>query len=148
MAAAPRQINLDTSSEVLLQQTLDECEEIATRLRDLLRLADALIGVLPADKRVSYAQKAGRFRATARPMRGDSINDNILEIVRQSERVTANEVCNRLLNKGIPVDQKQVNNSLDYLVRREQLQRIGPGRYRIPEYGVGIIGDPDGRGYE
>lgn len=149
MAAAPRQTDqFDANSEALLERTLVECDELATRLKDLLRLADALVAVLPDERRVFYAQKAARFRAAARPTRGDPINENIIEIVREKEHVTATEVCNRLLNRGIPADQKQVNNSLDYLVRREKLQRIGPGRYRMPDYGVGIIGDPDGREYE
>lgn len=61
--------------------------------------------------------------------------------------VTA-EVREALTSKGIAVDQKQVANSLDYLVRRRQLVRIGPGRYRDPETGEGYVGDMDERGYE
>jgi predicted transcriptional regulator of viral defense system len=44
------------------------------------------------------------------------------------------------MHKGMAVDQKQINNSLDYLARSGRLKRIGRGRYEIAGYGVGIEG--------
>jgi hypothetical protein len=137
--ALPITQQADAEAEAFLERTLAECEHAAGRVKDLLRLADALIAVLPLDRRIAYAARTAAFRAIARPGRGSgAVNDNIIAIVTEKEQVTAADVRNALMHKGMAVDQKQINNSLDYLARSGRLKRIGRGRYEIAGYGVGI----------
>jgi hypothetical protein len=160
MAAAPRQTDqFDATSEALLERTLTECDELAARLKDLLHLADALIAVLPPERRISYLESAAVFRAAAKAVRSEPLNDNIIKFVKGKEQVTASEVREALTSKGLAVDQKQIANSLDYLVRRGQLERIGRGQYRAPVRGgnaadaaiedilTELYGPPTFRGY-
>lgn len=121
---------IDTEAEALLDKTLADCEQLTGRLKDFLRLADALIAVLPPERRIAYAQRIVRFRTVVRPVRSGATNDNVLAIVSEKEEVTAAEVRDALADKGIPVDHKQINNSLDYLARRGDIRRIAPGRYK------------------
>jgi hypothetical protein len=142
MAAAPQRASrVDTNSEALLEQTLAECEETAARLKDLLRLADALIAVLPAERKIFHSPAVARFRAVARSAPAAAFNDNVIAIVTEHQPLSTQDVCSLLINRGIPADQKQVSNSLDYLARRGQLHRIARGRYVIAGYGIGIEGD-------
>jgi len=123
---------VETSAETLLQQTLNECEQATGRLRDLLRLVDALIAVLPPERRIAYLEPAERFRSVARAVgRSDPVNENIVQFMFGKPRVTTSEVREALTDNGLPIDQKQVANSLDYLTRKGQLERIGRGEYRI-----------------
>jgi hypothetical protein len=130
-ARQPEDIN--ASAETLLRQTLAECEQAADRLRDLLRLADALIAVLPPNGRIAYLESAARFRAAARTAPADALNDNIVEFVKAQQGVTTAEVREALTAHGVAVDQKQVANSLAYLARRNRIHRIAPGWYCDPE---------------
>ncbi len=150
MANAARQAApVENDAEALLKRTLAECEEAAARLKSLLNLVDPLIGVLPPERRKTYQESADRLRALTRLVRGnDPINDNILAIVKEKHQVSASEVREALVSRGLPIGSKQVLNSLDYLVRRNRIERIGPGRYRDPETGAGYVGDVDERGYE
>ncbi|HEX5453021.1 MAG TPA: hypothetical protein VFX06_04455 [Stellaceae bacterium] len=118
------------------------------RLGELLRLVDTLLAVLPPERRSFYLQSVARFQTVPRSGKRDALNDNIIAFVKGKQEVTATEVRDALIGLGMPVDQKRVANSLDYLSRRGQLERIGRGRYRDPATGAGYIGDLDGRGYE
>jgi hypothetical protein len=132
MVQTARQLeNIDASAEALLRQTLTECEQAADRLRDLLRLGEALVAVIPANRRVEYLQTLARLRSVAKAPRSDPVNENIVQFLKGKPRVTTAEVRDALTGKGLAVDQKQVANSLDYLTRRELLERIGRGEYRI-----------------
>lgn len=122
---------LEAGAETLLQQTLSECDQAASRLGHLLRLANALVAVIPADRRIGYLHSIARFQAAAKAERAEPINDNILVFLKGKPKVTASEVRDALTGKGLTVDQKQVANSLDYLTRRGQLERIDRGEYRI-----------------
>lgn len=143
----PKQRSITAEAETLLIQTLAECEESAAGLQDLFRLATALVALLPPERRNLYSQSVALLQSAARPTKGAAINDNIIQILQENKELSANEVCNRLLNRGVPVDRRRVNNSLDYLARRGALERIGRGKYRIAGLGVGIEGDV-GNGYE
>jgi hypothetical protein len=142
MALAPQKASrVDANSERLLDDTLVECEQLSARLKDLLRLADALIAVLPLERRLAYTESLKRFLSVARPARpGRPINDNIISIIAENPQVNSQEVCERLISQGFSVDQKQVANALDYLVRRGELERIARGQYRINQRPAG----PDG----
>lgn len=127
---AKRSARLDNDAEALLQRAIDECEDMSTRLKDLLRLTDALIAVVPAERRPHYAESIAKYRMVSRPRRIEALNDNIVSIVREKQRATVADVRDTLTDQGVPTDQKQVTNALDYLVRRGQLVRIAPGVYQ------------------
>lgn len=135
-------------AEALLDQTLEECDHCVDRLRELLPLIDALIAVLPPERRVAYLEFASTFRSLARAIRNDPINDNIIAFAKGKEEVKSSEFRDALISKGLAVDQKRLANSLDYLSRKGQLERIGRGRYRDPATGAGYVGDATGEGYE
>ena len=125
--------SVNAKAETLLQEALAEGERISDRLEDLVRLIDALIPVIPAERRVAYLQLAERFRGIDKPTRSDPINDNIIEFVKARRGVTTTEVREALTAQGFAVDQKRVANSLDYLARRNRVQRIASGWYGDPE---------------
>lgn len=138
MAASPQNIRVNANSERLLDETLAECEQLTTRLKDLLQLADALVAVLPSERRLAYSESLKRFLPVSRPARtGRPINDNILSIIAGNPQLNSQEVCERLIDQGFSVDQKQVANALDYLVRKGELERIARGQYRINQRSLG-----------
>jgi hypothetical protein len=122
---------VDDDAEALLERTLAECEEHAARVRDLLRLVDALLAVLPPDRRAEYAKRVSDCQMTGRSPRGIPLNDNIVSIFSEKQELTATEVRDTLVGQGVAIDSKRVANSLDYLTRTGRIARIDRGRYRI-----------------
>lgn len=121
---------IDAGAETLLRDALGECDQVMDRLGNLLRLVDTLVAVLPPERRTFYLQSIARFQTVPRSGRRDAINDNIIAFIKEKQEATVSEVREALINQGLSVDQKRVANSLDYLCRRGQLERIGRGQYR------------------
>jgi hypothetical protein len=127
----------DEEAETFLNSTLAKCEHAAAILRDLINLADATIAVLAARKRAAYQSRLAEFRLAASPRaQKPTLDAEVIQLFKARAELTAREVHNHLQDKGIAVEPKQVFNALDYLRRKGRIERRGPGRYYLTDYGV------------
>jgi hypothetical protein len=127
------------AAEQCVQAALTECAWLTERLAGFSRILDMSIAALPPGKQALYQEKAAQFRVFRRPLQS-ALNDNVISIFKDQEELTASQVRDKLISKGFSVEQKQVFNAIDYLIRKGRLERKGPGRYYCPEYGIGIEG--------
>jgi hypothetical protein len=123
------------AAEQCVQTALAECERLASRLSEFVRVADASLAALSPEKRALYEPLVARFKVYRRS-REAKLNDNVIQLFGERRELTTPQVIGGLIRQGIPVDQKQVHNALDYLTRRGRLKRISPGRYYCIDEGI------------
>jgi hypothetical protein len=149
MAAPKSQINSPRPYQAALESLMGELEDAQNeardkridlaiaeaRILDLCETARRLVEMMPPHDRADLRHRiAAIVQPLGRLSRGATIAySNILDLLMNEpgKDWSAPEVHNVLVAKGIPSDQEQVHNVLQYLARKQRIERVSRGRYRL-----------------
>jgi hypothetical protein len=154
MAVTKRQIDRSSPYEAALESAIKDSERAQDLVRErraalaaaesrgheLLKLAETLLEQIPPDRQPEYRERITALRAPTRSGRGTTTYENVIDLFTKQPCVewTALQIKRSLAAKGIAAPPEQIQNVLQYLLRKGRLKRVDRGRYYVVGDGVGI----------
>jgi hypothetical protein len=154
MSVTERQIDAPSPYEVALESAIKDgarAHELVRerraalaaaegRAHELVKLAETLLKQIPPDRQPKYRQRVAVLRAPTRSGRATTTYENVIDLFTKQPRHewTASQIQRSLAAKGIAAPPEQIQNVLQYLLRKGRLKRVERGRYYVVGYGLGI----------
>jgi hypothetical protein len=144
-AALAQALSEEASTRDLLEKLRAKVILLDADIAKLSDAVDALMPLIPADRRAPFAEKLAAMRPPAKLNRGTTAYEAIVELLDRSvaREWSAPEVQDALISAGTPIQAEQVHNVLSYLMRRKRLSRTGRGKYVLIRPLPGLEGAPD-----
>jgi hypothetical protein len=154
MAVTKRQANTPSPYELALESAIKDAqlaqdlvrEQRAAlaaaegRAHELVKLAETLLEQIPLDRQSEYRPRIAGLQLPPRSSRGSTTYENVIDLfTRQPRREwTAPDIQRSLAAKGISAQSEQIQNVIQYLLRKGRLRRVSRGRYFVVGFGIGI----------
>jgi hypothetical protein len=104
---------------------------IEKRLSHLSSAIDALMELIPENRRVIFADRVAELRRPAKASNRTAAYDAVVDLLEHSEATTewSAPQVQKALSPGSSLEQGQVANILSYLARKNRIVRTARGKY-------------------